>query len=130
MRCTENFRRQHQELATIADALESNSDPNQARHLLSRFAGKLQIHAAMEEQALYPRLMADARAHVSDSAKRLHDQFGGVYSTVDAFIGRWRASGAIEEAPDAYAGETKAIMEALRQRIAVEERELYPLADG
>jgi hypothetical protein len=130
MRSTENFRRQHKELAGIATALESISEPTTSRHLLSELAGKLQMHAAMEEQALYPRLLADARPEVALVAQRLREEYGGVYKTVDAFIRRWRPAGVIETAPDAFADETKTIVAALRQRIDVEERELYTAADG
>jgi hypothetical protein len=129
MKNTDNLRRQHQELAGLAAELERTSDPHGSRQLLSRFRGKLQMHAAMEEEALYPRLLADPRPEVHGTAKRLRDEFGGVYSAVDAFLNRWLASGAIEGDTRMFVDERTALVAALRKRIQTEETQLYPLAD-
>jgi len=129
MKSTDNLRRQHQELAGLAEELERSLDPHDARHLLTKFRGKLEMHAAMEEKALYPRLLADPRPEVQGTAKRLRDEFGGVYSAVDAFLNRWLASNAIEADAHSFVDEKTALLAALRKRIQTEEAQLYPLAD-
>jgi hypothetical protein len=132
VRATDNFRRQHQELAAVANAIEravATEDGQHLRRLLGRLSGKLQMHAAMEEKALYPRLIDHEREDVRAVAVRLRNDVGEVYAFVGAFIGRWSEAGAIEKDHTRFAEEAPAVFTLLRRRVEVEERELYPLAD-
>lgn len=102
MRATDNLPRQHQELAAVADAIERALAPEDGHHLrrlLGRLSGKLQMHAAMEEKALYPRLIDHEREDVRAVAVRVRNDVGEVYAFVGAFIGRWSEAGAIERTP-------------------------------
>lgn len=133
MKPTDNFRRQHQELATLVAEIErvlESAEGQEMRRLLGRFAGKLQMHAAMEEKALYPRLIEHERSDVRAVAVRIHDEFGGIYSRVAAFVARWLEVGAIEESREVFCEDTRQIFTLLRARLAVEERELYAVADS
>jgi hypothetical protein len=132
MRPTDNFRRQHQELSALAEEVErtlDTADAQQLRRLLGRLSGKLQMHAAMEENALYPRLLHHEREGVRAVAVRLRDEVGGVYSLVGAFVVRWHQAGAIEQDRAGFAKDVGSVFRVLRQRVEVEERELYPMAD-
>ncbi|MDP2341215.1 MAG: hemerythrin domain-containing protein [Deltaproteobacteria bacterium] len=136
MRPTDNFRRQHKDLVDVAGDIEAQLAPEQLvdgtpmRRLLGRFAGKLMMHAAMEEEALYPRLMVHERDDVREVATRLHGELGGIYTDVGDFVQRWRATGAIEAAPVVFVAEIKRVFTMLRKRLEQEETLLYPVADA
>ena len=136
-RSTDRFRRQHEELVALGGQIFAclvipslEADPNPVRHLLARFKGKLEIHASMENEALYPRLLAHPDAGVRATADRLQDEVGGLYQSVGAYLERWPTSQSIStNAPD-FARETFDVLRALGKRMKREDRELYPLVDA
>jgi hypothetical protein len=136
VRPTDNFRRQHKDLVDVAAEIEASLAPQQLvdgtpmRRLLGRFAGRLMMHAAMEEEALYPRLMVHEREDVRVVATKLHGELSGIYTDVGDFVQKWRASGAIEAAPLVFVGELKRVFAMLRNRLEQEETLLYPVADA
>jgi hypothetical protein len=134
---TEQLRRQHAELTALTeqlaalldeDSLARNADA--VRRLLATFTGLLGVHTTMEDKAVYPRLLAHRDPAIRDAAARLQQEFGGVYSLVEAWSRRWMPRGAIEKEPAAFAGETRAIADALVRRIAAEHASLYDPLDA
>lgn len=136
-RSTDRFRRQHEELVELGGQIFAclvvpslEADPNPVRHLLARFKGKLEIHASMENEALYPRLHAHPDANVRETADRLQAEVGDLYQNVGAYLQRWPTSQSISgNAPD-FARETFDVLRALGKRMKREDRELYPLVDA
>jgi hypothetical protein len=118
-RSTDRFRRQHEELVELGGQIFAclvvpslEADPNPVRHLLARFKGKLEIHASMENEALYPRLLAHPDAGVRETADRLQDEVGDLYQSVGAYLQRWPTSQSISgNAPD-FARETFDVLRA------------------
>jgi hypothetical protein len=117
MSSTANFRRQHEELMVLARALsqEVAADGIDGRAAairvsLARFAGKLQIHASMEEEALYPWLLAHPDPVVRARAAALHAEFGPVYGAFAVYVKRWATVSAIQQAPEAFARETREVI--------------------
>ena len=108
-RPTDRFRRQHEELVEFGGQISAclvvpslEADPTPVRHLLARFKGKLEVHAAMENEALYPRLHAHHDASVRETADRLLVKVGDLYQNVGAYLERWPTSQSISgNAPDA-----------------------------
>lgn len=133
---TARFRRQHAELASLAAALLSDlADPELAgdsravRRSLAVLAGKLKVHAAMEDQALYPRLYAHADPTIRDLARRFRAEFGGVYASFLGFLAEWDAP-AIEGRPAEFRTAARAAMAALGTRVRLENDELYDAVDA
>jgi hemerythrin-like domain-containing protein len=133
---TANLRRQHEELAALAGAMMQQlphvadaEHAEEVRKLLARFAGKLQVHAAMEDRAVYPRLVAHTDENIRQTAQQLHDEFGGIYQAVGAWTKRWLPRGALERSADRFAVETRGIVDALTQRIDAENEQLYDVLD-
>lgn len=130
---TDKFRVQHNEILQIAkemtEHLRGQPDPAVLRKLLSNLAGKLQFHLAMEDQALYPRLQGAADPKVKAMAKQFMTEMGGLGDAFAAYNSKWQVS-AIRVDPAGFISETQAVFTALTQRIARENRELYPLADA
>jgi Hemerythrin HHE cation binding domain len=136
-RSTDRFRRQHEELTELGGQIFAclvipalEKDPAPVRRLLARFKGKLEMHASMEDEALYPRLLTHADAEVRATADRLHGEVGALYQSVGAYLERWPTSQAISgNAPD-FARETFEVLKALGRRMKREDKELYPLVDA
>ena len=131
MSFTDKFRQQHEEIlgmvGELNHKLKAKADAQDVRGLLSNLAGKLNFHLAMEDKALYPRLIkqdADAGA----VATRFMEEMGGLGAVFMQYNNKWQVS-AIRSDPDGFAIETRKVFVALGKRIARENAELYPLAD-
>lgn len=131
MSFTDKFRQQHDEILALAgdiqQELKAKGDAQALRTLLSSLAGKLNFHLAMEDQALYPRIMKlDPKA--KELATRFVSEMGGLAQAFGAYNAKWQTS-AIRNDPAGFAEETREIFVALGKRVARENAELYPLAD-
>ena len=101
----------------------------EVRRLLAQFSGKLRIHAAMENEALYPRLLDDPDEEVRAVARRLLAEVGGLYEEFDGYTERWATAAQIAERPREFVNDTMKVMQRLGARMTREGAELYPLAD-
>ena len=132
MSFTDKFRTQHDEILQIAKEmtaqLKGDADPAILRKLLSNLAGKLNFHLAMEDQALYPRLMERKDSDTQALARKFLEEMGGLGQVFGAYNDKWQVS-AIRNDPAGFNSETQAVFAALTQRIKRENTELYPLAD-
>lgn len=133
MAYTDNFRRQHQDLLGMVGEIVARmkAEPNDARglrNLLSALAGKLTVHLAMEDNALYPRM---AQVNVDNSrsvAQAFQQEMGGLAKAFADYNQKWQMN-AIAADPAAFARDTHSVFAAIGRRIARENNELYPLAD-
>jgi hypothetical protein len=134
---TERFRRQHQELAALAADVLSHIehedrlslDPRPARRSLAVLAGKLRIHAAMEDEALYPRIAVHPNESLRTLARRFHTEFGDVYRGFLSFVDMWNTE-AIQERPDEFAAGVRSAMTALAARVRLENEQFYAAIDA
>lgn len=131
---TERFERQHAELVSLAKALAAeldtrrvSADPTAARKALAAFSGKLRVHAAMEQDALYPRLLSSKNPEVAQKARELDAEVGALYATFFSYLERWSSAEAIKANPEDFGRETMMQLHLLGQRMKRENRELYPL---
>ncbi len=134
---TERFERQHAELVSLAKAVAAeldtrrlSVDPSAARRALAAFTGKLRVHAAMEQDALYPRLLASENPDVAKKARELDAEVGTLYATFFTYLERWSSAESIKAAPEDFGRETMMQLHLLGQRMKREDRELYPLVDA
>ena len=128
---TDKFRQQHDEILGIVGELtqhiKTKAEAQVMRTSLSSLAGKLNFHLAMEDKALYPRLM-NGDGSAKGVAGRFMQEMGGLGEVFQAYNNRWQVS-AIRKDPEGFAAETHKVFQALGKRIARENAELYPLAD-
>jgi hypothetical protein len=134
---TDSFRKHHDEIMAIAREINGMLDSTIAdkvadniRALLSRLAGLVNLHLAMEDKALYPTLLAHSDPAVAATARRFSDEMGSVAAAFVAYIGAWPTAAAIKADPVRFTTESKAIFNALSKRIHRENVELYVLLDG
>ncbi len=85
-------------------------------------------HLAFEDARVYPVLEA-ADAPIAERARGFREQMGDLTTRVVAFLERWRAEGAVEAEPRAFAHAWDAVRAALERRMAAEDDDLYELAE-
>jgi len=110
-------------------AMSPGMDPREVRRELSRFAGKLRVHATMENDALYPSLLASDDPEIRRRAGRLHAEVGTLYDAFDSFMDEWGDAGAIDRRRVRFRIELVRMLSVLGRRMVRENRELYPMAD-
>jgi hemerythrin-like domain-containing protein len=135
-RRSEVFRHAHDDLLQLIERLLTQlelsrleRDASEARALLSMVAGKLTIHLAMEDQALYPRLAAHASPAVRKLAQRFAAEMGGILGEFKAYLVHWPTPESIQHDGARFIRETQRILAALSARIAKEDVELFPKLD-
>lgn len=133
---TQKYREQHQELVEMVGQLKAMLNPaglakdgGPVRSLLSGFAGKLNVHLAMEDKALYPQLLAHKDAAVQGKAKAFMDEMGGIKDAFVAYLGKYPTPQAIQGAAAAFVVDTEGLIKVLAKRIQSEDSDLYALVD-
>lgn len=129
---TKLYRQQHGEMRRLLDEASKNAlplDPESCRSTLARLAGILKIHLAMEDKALYPRMLTHDDAQVRQTAGEYQQSMGQLAPAFESFYERWRLHGAIEQAPQEFSGALRVIQRALRERMDLEDANLYDLVD-
>jgi hypothetical protein len=134
---TDSFRKQHDEIMAIAREINGmlgstigDEAAENIRALLSRLAGLVNLHLAMEDKALYPTLLAHSDASVAATARQFNEEMGSVAAAFVAYIKAWPTASAIKADTARFTTESKAIFNALSKRIHRENVELYVLLDA
>lgn len=134
---TDKFRKQHEEILTIARSIAallgdqiSADDAQTARHLLLQMSGKVAIHLAMEDKSFYPNLLASTDSEIRSKARQYMDEMGLLASTFNSYLQKWKTPTLIMENGPAFTAETKVVFNALSKRIQKENTQLYALVDA
>ena len=116
-------------LELIALAANADTSGKELRRATARFSGKLKVHAAMENEVLYPSLLAHEDLEVRTVASHMHTTLGPIYDAFEAFEARWADAEAIRAQRTRHQGELVAVLKRLGRRMLQEDEHLYPLAD-
>jgi iron-sulfur cluster repair protein YtfE (RIC family) len=129
---SDKFRAQHDEILAMAGEitvkLKGKPDATEIRKLLSNLAGKVNFHLAMEDKALYPRLMQVKGSDAQVTATKFQNEMGGLAEVFSSYNSKWQVS-AIRSDFEGFAEQTRKVLGALAHRISRENADLYPLAD-
>ncbi|PKU24404.1 hemerythrin domain-containing protein [Telmatospirillum siberiense] len=133
---TENYRKQHKEIGEILKKIEQmlmvsriEADAEPVATIMRELGGKISVHLAIEDSALYPRLIALSDIRIRSTAMRFKQEMGSLKTSFDDFRMRWAGSTAISLQPKQFIEETNAILTALHHRLEREETELYDIYD-
>jgi hypothetical protein len=133
---TEKYREQHRELEALIGQMAAGFDParlaqdaSPMRTLLSQLAGKVKVHLAMEDSALYPSMLKHPNPSVQAKAKAFMDEMGGIKQAFAAYLAKFPSAQAIQADPKGFIEATGAIAGALGKRIHAEDSDLYALVD-
>ncbi len=136
MAYTQKFRDQHDELLKKAGELGKllnedalTKDATAARDVLSGLLGKLKIHLAVEDKALYPKLKNCGNHEVVAIAIQYQEEMGGIAEFVANYSKKWPSAYAISDDAKLFIEETNQLVSALATRIKKENNYLYKLAD-
>ncbi len=135
MAATDSFRKQHADIVDIVKQIEGalvpqklSTDPSSVRPLLTTLMGKLSMHLAMEDNALYPRLKDHPKPEVRDMAAKFITEMSGIKPVVETYGRKW-TDDAIRKDAAGFCSETRSLFTALGGRIQRENSQLYALVD-
>jgi hypothetical protein len=131
---TEQYRSQHDRLLQLAETILNGLmaqpfDAPAVRSSLSRLAGVLKIHLAVEDEVLYPTLGENPDPTVRETARQFADEMGSLAAVFTEYNSRWTIE-SMEADTAEFAKETRGVFSALAQRIERENRILYPMLEG
>lgn len=133
MNMTKNFRWQHSELLQIAgevsyllETLQKDGSPTQIMDLMAVFAGKLQIHLALEDKSLYPHLLTSENTRIAELSTEFLTEMGSLSQTFTVYKNKWVSIEVIQADLPSFIKETRDIFGALSDRIILENTVLYP----
>ncbi len=134
---TDSFRTQHKDLAEVVTSIEGKlasiseeGVADEVRTLLSSLSGKLMVHLAMEDKSLYPTMLSSDNDEAKKVANAFMTEMGSLADAFKEYVGAWPSAIKIKENPDEFCNQTKAVFQALKDRIQREESTLYQLADS
>lgn len=133
---TENFRKQHNELLALVGKIQSQlvssksiaENSSVLRNHLTSLLGKVQVHLAMEDNSLYPKLVNGVDVILAKMAEEFQTEMGNLRQVFIEFIQTWTAT-KINEQPEAFKEQATKVFDLLAQRIERENNQLYARYD-
>ena len=128
------LREDHAKLArlfgTLGHVIERREPPQQLElfDLRRDLMGTLIAHLKLEDWALYPRLIESGDAQMSETGTAFKDEMGGLAPAFIAYCDKWNAPAIVADWAG-YCSDTRAILDALLNRLTRENRELLPLIE-
>ena len=128
------LREDHAKLARMFLELERIIDRPQPPTQLALFEFRRELmttligHLKLEDWALYPRLIESGDEHVSAKGHEFKEEMGGLAPAFLAYCDKWTANSIAADWP-AYCSDTRALLDALMDRLTRENRELLPLLE-
>jgi iron-sulfur cluster repair protein YtfE (RIC family) len=136
MKQTDRFHKQHNELLELAKKIDEllvpeqlANDATEVRRCLSDLVGKLRMHLAAEDNALYPSLLKHENEEVKAIAQQFIDEMGNIGAVLASYLEKWSSHLPIQDNPMDFIKETRGIFSALADRIEKEDNKLFPLLD-
>ncbi len=128
----DNFKRQHAEIGALVDRLLSVSERDVEEEALAvakdlnLLAGKIKIHLREEDRLLYPAL----KDHKNPDLAAVHDDYmgemAGIADVFEAYKLQFNTATKLNADPERFVSETERVLGTLSERIAREDRDLYP----
>jgi iron-sulfur cluster repair protein YtfE (RIC family) len=138
MALTDTLRRQHEELVSIVvtineqmttkDSIKENA--RELRKLLSKLAGKLKMHLAVEDKILYPKLLDSNEIASKKTAKEFLREMGEIGKIFNSYLENYATEKEISNDIEGFIYNSNGLFKCLAERIDKENKILYPLADG
>jgi hemerythrin-like domain-containing protein len=133
----QTLRQQHDELLALVHSMTARLRSAQLarsgvemRKFVATLAAKLRIHAAIEDRVLYPQLSASADSEIRDVALAFASEMGSLWADFEGYVAHWPHHASIQERPEIFVQETRAVLELLSRRIERENAELYRLIES
>jgi hypothetical protein len=128
------LREDHADLARLfkqlASIVETSQPPPQLVlfDLRRELVSTLLAHLKLEDWTLYPRLIQSGDSEISETGRKFQEEMGGLAPAFVAYCDKWSAN-RIEADWEGYCADTRAILDALQNRLVQENCELLPLLE-
>lgn len=133
---TDRFRAQHQDIEAIVLRIEAvfTKSAWTARALEIRLgfgelSEKLRLHLALEDGVFYPRLARHPIPAVRLLAQKHQTEIGGFWQDYENFLDQWIDSGEMLRDAQGFKVAATDLLAALKDRIHLENTEIYPLVE-
>lgn len=130
------FHRQHADLYGAIAAIEGllrefgpDSPIAPMRAAFHQLSAKLRLHLALEDDALYPRLIRHADPRLQNRARQFQAEMSGLRDTYETFLRDWLHSGRFAHDRSEFPRAVAAVFTPLTARLRREDADLYPLVD-
>ncbi len=130
------FHSQHADLYGLIETIQTllrgftaDSPAAPVREAFHQLSAKLRLHLALEDDALYPRLVRHSDARLRDRAQQFQAEMSGLRATYETFLRDWLHSGRFAQDRSGFAQAVAAVFGPLTARLRREDAELYPLVD-
>ena len=117
-------------LINLIDAHRADDDAFPIALLLARWVSLLRSHLAMEDEWLYPAVVALGSLRAATIALVFEADMGNLAQRLEAFDRRWSSSAVIAGDFDRFRDEAFALFADFDRRIEREDRTLYPIAEA
>ena len=121
------LRRLADELTALVDA--EQLDESAVQRVMSRLAGVLKMHVAMELEGLYPELLAHPNDEVRTMATRMVNKVQDTYKNFLSFRTTWH-SDAVHADRETFVRYARAVAKAFHDSTTREESSLYDRVDA
>lgn len=131
----DELKKQNQEISQLCDVLSvlmehsSLHDNPFVCELMKRFKEKVWVHLVFEDNTIYAALLHTGDEKVSNIAKAFHDSAKEIKHHFSAFVRHTCLSSASNEEHEAFSKENSEIFTLIRDRIAYEEKQIFPLVE-
>jgi len=118
--------------AHITDLLNIDElmvNASQILDLITELAGKLDVHLAMEDEILYPKLLKQSDEKIQSITKDFIAEMGGIENAFHDYQKKWSNYSEIQNDPERFIKRTKAVFNVLAERIKKEEQIMYKIID-
>jgi hypothetical protein len=135
LRATATSRTQHVVLRRLADELVALLDPpspldERAVHeALGRIGSALKLHAELEVDGMYPRLLEHPDAEIRALAEKMIHRIKDVYDGFATFQGAWTPE-RVRSNPETFVKQARFVVAALHESTTYEEEGLYARVDA
>lgn len=134
MEIVEQFTRQHHEIISLCDQLlecavekHIGKDASFVHKIQQSLDDIVTVHHRLEDNAFYPMLHEHKDPRVKATSLRLKDEFLKYGHTYRLYQERYPTAKNIETNPAQYVRDTHNMINMIRNRIKIEEKELYSL---
>jgi hemerythrin-like domain-containing protein len=130
----ELLRSQHVEIIEIVNSINNklshqmtNTTINEVISDLAILSGKFSHHLMVESEELYPSLVNHADKSIGQLAQLFIDEIAELTNNFHGYYETWKTSTLLETDMTGFVEQTQTIIRMLKQRIAKEDAQLFPL---
>jgi len=132
----DELKNQNQEISQLCDVLsvlmekESLHNNPFVCELMTRFKEKVWVHLVFEDNTIYATLLHSGDEKVSKTAKAFHASAKEIKHRFSGFVKHWCSLPGSDSEHQLLSNESKEIFGLIRERIAYENDQIFPLVEN